>query len=121
MPAFNPDIEPAPLAAARSQSVRHKPRRIRRQPGIGVQEKKHLAERRLGTRVHLARPTARCREHPVGERRGPLRRAVAAAAVDDDDLVALSAKRLQRFERRADAGRFVEGRDDDGQSIHGRR
>ena len=48
-------------------------------------------------------------------------RRVAAATVGDDDLVARSAQRLQRGERRGKRGRLVQRRDDDRQAHQGSR
>ena len=104
-------VEAAPVAApaaARPSSTR------RAAPGgqarVGVQEEQHVAARRARAGVHLAARPRGAIEHAVGERRGELARAVAAAAVDDDHLVrppraAAAARRARRRCRRLRRGR----------------
>ena len=115
--ALDPHVEAPPARAGCGEPVQHRAIGACRKTGVGVQEEQDVARRRVGAGVHLGRAAARRGEDAIGERPRRVRRAVAAAAVDDDDLVARGAKRLQRRERRADAGGFVE-RGDDHRELH---
>jgi hypothetical protein len=61
----------------------------------------------------LQSATPRAGDDAVAQSGGELARAVAAAAVGDDDLVPARAQRRQGFERAADPRRFIQRRDDD--------
>ena len=90
---------------------------LKRKTRIRMQEDKDLAPRLARAGVHLRGTAARRDDDPVAESRGKLRRAVFAAAVGDDHLVAARAQRRERLERGADAGGFVQRRDDDRESF----
>ena len=106
-------IEAAPAASGALHLAREHRDRGRAQPRIGVQEQQNVAARRRGAGVHLRGTSALRDERAVGERSGKRERRVAAPAVDDDDLVAFGAQRLQRRERRGDAAHLVERGNDD--------
>jgi hypothetical protein len=89
----------------------------RRQPRIGVQEKKRIAARHGGADVHLRRAAFLASQKPVTHRSGQFRGAVRAAAVDDDHLVAAAAQRCERLQRLPDARRLVQRGDDDRKSL----
>src|SRR5690606_24437437 len=91
--ALDAHVEAAPGA------IPERPRDRRRGPcgqaRIGMQENERLAASRPRTRVHLARPSARRDENAVAMAARLLRRAVGAAAVDDDDLMAGAPQRRE--------------------------
>jgi hypothetical protein len=77
-----------------------------------MQEQQHVADGVRRARIHLQRAPGRRGQHPVGQRRGGGDRAVAAAAVGENQLDAALAQPLQRAEKRQDARRFVQRRND---------
>ena len=81
-----------------------------------MQKNERVAARFPRPGIHLQRAPARRRDHPVAKRARELRRAVGAAAVHHDDLVAAPAQRLEHLQSRSDAPRLVQRRDDDGKS-----
>jgi hypothetical protein len=111
MATLDPYIEPAPEGAL------HELIRIRRQAGIRVEEKKHIALGLARTCVHLRRAAARRDHDSVAEPGSELARCVFAPAVDEDHFVAPGAQRRERFQGSADARRFVQRRDDDRESF----
>jgi hypothetical protein len=82
-----------------------------------VQENEGVSPRLARAGVHLRGAAARRDDDPVAERRGEMRRAVFAATVGDDHLVAANAQRRERLERGANARRLVQRRDDDRESF----
>ena len=114
-PALDANIETAPGSPTLRQTLKKQRIGVRRQAGVGVQEQQHTSLRRGGAGVHLARAPARRADDLVGICGGQGRRAVKAAAIDDDELGAARAQRCQRLQKGCDAGRFVENRHDDGQ------
>lgn len=104
-------VEPAP------KETLHEFIGIGRQAGVCMQENKHIPPGLSRAGVHLRGAAARRDHDPVAESGGELARRVFAAAVDDDHLVAAPAKRRERLQRGADAGRLVQRRDDDRESF----
>ena len=104
-------VEPAP------EGTLHESIRIRRQAGIRVEEKKHIAPGLSRALVHLRGTAARRNHDSVAQSGSELARRVFAAAVDEDHLMAAAAQRRERLQRRADARRLVQRRDDDRESF----
>ena len=102
-----------PQAAPRGDGARNGDRGVGRQHRIGVQEQQDVACGLARAGVHL-QGAARCRdEGTIGEQASDEERDVAAAAIDDDDLMALCPQRLQRRKRSGNArGFFARGNDD---------
>ena len=109
------DVEAAPVCAGSRKPVENQSVGIVRQLRIGVQEQQHIAARLRRAGVHLRCASARGGDDTVAQRRGPLGRAIAAAAIGDDHLDAARAVGLQGRERRLDAGGLVQHRHDDGE------
>ena len=93
MPSGNAQIETAPGAAHQRRG--NEPVGILRQRRIGMQEKQRIAGAERGARVQRRAASARSGYHPIGERPRQVRRAVAGAAVDDNDFGAAGAQRRQ--------------------------
>ena len=89
---------------------------MRRKNRIGVQKENHRAARHHGASVHLLRSATGAANDLIGEWRGMLKCRVAAAAINDDQLVTRMAQWLQRVEEMRYAIGFVENGDDDGQA-----
>ena len=117
MASGNAQIEAAPGAARQRRG--DQPVGIVRQRRIGVQEEERIAGTERGARVQRRAASARGGDDPVGERSRQIGRAVAGAAVDDDDLGAARAQRRKRLQRRNDNRRFIEHWNDDGEPTHG--
>ena len=100
------------------KGVKHQAVGAVRQARVGVQEQQHIAGGDCRAGIHLRCAPRRCGDHVVGEGLGKSGGAVAAAAIDHDDLGAIGAQGRQGDERRLDAGGLVEHRHDDGQG-HG--
>jgi len=90
---------------------------LKRKTRIRMQEDEDFSPRLARPGIHLRGAAARRDHDPVAESGGELARRVFAAAVDDDHLVAAPAKRRERLQRGADAGRLVQRRDDDRESF----
>ena len=108
MTPANPDVE-ATADRPPFDRAAHRGPEARRQPGVGVKEKEHVARGLRSPCIHLHGPTWCRLDHP-GAARGDLASRVTASAVDDDDLVDLGIP--GRLEAIRDAGRLVERRDD---------
>ena len=98
MASGNAQIEAAPRATLERR--RDQPVGVLRQRRVGVQKNERVAGALRGAGIHWRAASARGRDDPVGERSRQIGRAVAGAAVDDDDLGAAGAKRRKRFAAR---------------------
>ena len=109
MAAFDLDVEAAPergLASSARSAVGVRQAARCRHAGTAARRRPPRARRRSSAaRGRAARLTS-----TVAQRPRPARRAVVAAAVDHDHLVAARAQRRERLERSADAGRLVQRR-----------
>ena len=82
-----------------------------------MQEQEHVARCRARSRIHLQRPSARRFDDSVTEPGRHLGRAIAAAAIHENDFMAARAQRRERLERGTDAARLVQRGDDDRKSF----
>ena len=88
-----------------------------RQARVGVQEQQHIARCRARAGIHLRRAPARRDHDAVAKPRRELGRAIAAAAIHDNDFMPARAQRCERLERGTDAARLVQRGDDDRKSF----
>ena len=89
----------------------------RRQPGIRVQEKQHLATAGAGTGIHLQSAAARGDEQLIDLRRvNYAKAAIGAAAIHHHQLGAGRAQGLERGDLCRKAGHLVQYRQDDRQT-----
>jgi len=82
-----------------------------------MKKQKHIALGPSRALVHLRGAAARRNHDAVAQSGSELARRVLATAVDEDHFVAPAAQRRERLQRRADAGRLVQRRDDDRESF----
>jgi hypothetical protein len=121
MKAFDPHIEAAPGAPAPCKAVEHAPVGIGRQARIGMEKQQDIAARHGRAGIHLrGAPTRGC-DDAIRPRLRKRHGAVGAAAVGHDDLGASRAQRRKGLQRRDDACRLVEHRNNDGKRGHQER
>ena len=111
LPAGEANVESTPTRVRKP--IDNEARGLQRQACVRMQEEKNLTVRGAYSRVHLARPSTRRGHHAVGAGPREGRCAVLAAAVHNNDLASLRAKRLQRGQRRAERFTLVQHRDHD--------
>jgi len=73
-----------------------------------MEKQQNSSRCRACTRIHLQRSPTSSAENLIAQASGKFGRAVAAAAVDHDHLVAARAQRRERLERSADRAGFVQ-------------
>jgi len=86
-----------------------------RQARIRMQEQQGIPLRHGGAGVHLPCPSRRGRQHDIRQARGQFRRAIRAAAVHHDHLMARAPQPLERRQAGGDHQRLVQGGQDDGE------
>ncbi len=118
MRAHDRDAEKPPLAVVIGDGIAHERVGVFRQHGIGMKKEEHVAACSPRAGVHLRRATAWGCDHRIRKLGRKLARAIAAAAVRDDDLDAARAQRRQRPQSRLDVCGFVQRRDDDRKPRH---
>src|SRR5581483_6965230 len=105
MLAVDAHVEASPGAAAARQSVCDRRDCIDGKTGVRMQEQQNLAARDARPGVHLHGAPGFAAQAAVDETLGQLKSRIAAAAVDQNDLMTDRAQRLQVLERRTNASR----------------
>ncbi len=95
--------------------------RARLKPRIGVKEEQQIALGSGRAGVHLQRASARAGDHRGRDLQRHAPAVIAAAAVDDNHLVAQRLNLAEQAAQCAETLGLVQHRDDDGDPAHARR